>query len=89
VAIKKELGSFKVESLQCCIHFVSTFTFASVKIFKNKIRVDFSLDQLIKNDRITHVTQMSAHRWLYCVDVMNEADIDKELLKWIQLAHDK
>jgi len=88
-AMKKELGSFKVESLHCCIHFVSTFTFAAVKIFKTKIRVDFSLSQLIKNDRITQFTQMSAHRWLYGVDVMNEDDIDQELLAWLRQAHNK
>lgn len=87
--MKKELSPFKVESLPCCIHFVSTFTFAAVKIFKEKIRVDFSLSQLIKNDRFTHFTPMSAHRWLYGVDVMNEDDIDQELLEWIRQAHDK
>ena len=40
-AIKQQVGSFKVESLECCIHFVSTFTFAAVKIFKDKIKVNY------------------------------------------------
>lgn len=88
-AIKNELGTFKVESLECCIHFVRTFTFAAVKIVRDKIRVDFSLSRKIKNNRISHVIPMSAHRQLYCVEVLKAEDIDKELLEWIREAHDK
>lgn len=87
--MKRELGNFKVESLECCIHFVSTFTFAAAKIFKDKIRVDFSLSRKIKNKRITHFIPMSAHRFLYCVDVQTEEDIDQELMDWIKEARDK
>jgi Domain of unknown function (DUF5655) len=88
-AIKGELGNFKVESLECCIHFVSTFTFAAVKILKDKIRVDFSLSRKIKSNRITYFTPMSAHRFLYCIDVITEEDIDQELMDWIKEALDK
>lgn len=87
--IKKELGTFKVESLECCIHFVRTFTFAAVKILKDRIRVDFSLSRKIKSKRITYFTPMSAHRFLYCIDVMKEDDIDQELMDWIGEAYDK
>jgi hypothetical protein len=88
-AVKNEMGSFKIESLACCIHFVSTFTFAAVKIFKDMIRVDFSLSRKIKSKRIGQFLQMSAHRYLYVVDIFNEDDIDEELLKWIREAYDK
>jgi Domain of unknown function (DUF5655) len=88
-AVKREIGNFKVESLECCIHFVSTFTFAAVKIFREKIRVDFSLSRKIKNNRISQSSPMSAHRYLYCVVVQHEEDIDDELLEWIHEAHDK
>lgn len=88
-AVKKQVGSFKTESLECCIHFVSTFTFAAVKIFKDKICVDFSLSRKIKSKRIAKVVQMSAHRYLYVIDILNEDEIDEELMEWIQEAHDK
>ncbi|MGE5106668.1 MAG: DUF5655 domain-containing protein [Sphingobacteriales bacterium] len=88
-AVKKQVGSFKIESLECCIHFVSTFTFAAVKIFKDKIWVDFSLNRKIKSKRITRHLQMSAHRYLYALDIFNEDEMDKELMEWIQEAHDK
>jgi hypothetical protein len=88
-AVKYKIGSYKVESLECCIHFVSTFTFAAVKILKDKIRVDFGLSRKIRSKRFTYVTPMSTHRYLYCVDVMTEDDIDTELLDWIKEAHDR
>jgi Domain of unknown function (DUF5655) len=87
-AMKNEMGNFKVESLECCIHFVSTFTFAAVKIFNNKIQVEFSLTHEIESKRIKRIVKMSAHRYLYHVDVFSVDEIDRELLQWIHEAHD-
>lgn len=88
-ALEKQFGAFKIESLECCIHFVSTSTFAAVKIFKNKIRVDFALNRSIESERFHQFVQMSAHRYLYDIDVMKETEIDKELIEWIQEAYNK
>lgn len=88
-AIKKQVGSFKVESLECCIHLVSTYTFAAVKIMKGRIRVDFALSRKIKSKRIVNETKMSANRWLYIIDIYNKDEINEELLEWIKEAHDK
>lgn len=88
-SVNKKVGSFKIESLECCIHFVSTFTFAAIKILSNKIRVDFSLCSKIKSKRINQYVQMSAHHYLYYIDIEKEADIDAALMEWIQEAHDK
>ena len=88
-AVKKQAGPFKIESLKCCIHFVSTFTFAAVKIFKDKIRVDFSLSRKIKSKRIYQFVQMSAHRYLYVINILTEDEIDEELMEWIKEALDK
>lgn len=88
-AIKKHVGTFKVESLECCIHLVSTFTFAAIKIMKGRIRVDFALSRKIKDKRIVQEVKMSANRWLYLIDINKEDEIDEELLKWIKEAHDK
>lgn len=86
-AVEKQIGSFKIESLECCIHFVSTSAFAAVKIFKEKIRVDFSLSRSIENKRFHQSVQMSAHRFLYCVDILTANEIDDELMQWIQEAY--
>lgn len=89
LAVKKQVGAFKVESLECCIHFVSTFTFTAVKIMGGKLRVDFALSRKIKDKRIVQEVKMSAHRWLYFVDIYKEDEIDKKLLRWIKDAHDR
>lgn len=68
---------------------VSTFTFAAVKIFKDKIRADFSLSRKIKSRRINRWVQMSAHRYLHVIDIMKDDNIDEELIEWIREAHDK
>lgn len=88
-AVKKKVGPFRIESLECCIHLVSTFTFAAVKIFKNKIQVDFALNRKIKSKRISRTAQMSTRRWLYVVNICDEDEIDKELLEWIREAYTK
>jgi hypothetical protein len=87
-SIKKGVATFKIESLHCCIHLVSTFTFAAVKIYKNKIQVEFSLNKKIESKRIKRIVQTSAHRFLYYADVMNAEDIDKELIEWVREAHE-
>jgi len=87
-AVKKQVGAFKIESLECCIHFVATVTFVAVKIFKSKIQVDFSLADRIKDKRLKMPVQMSAHRYLYYVDIIMEDEIDAELMGWIQMAFD-
>lgn len=88
-AVENRVGEFRVESLECCIHFVHTSTFAAVKIFKNKIRVDFSLNRSIESERMHHTVRMSAHRTLYYIDILTATEIDEELLGWIQEAYGK
>ena len=87
--LKEKLGDFTIDSLECCIHFVNAFTFAAVKIFKDKIRVDFSLDEKVTSAKIKQSLQLSAHRYLYCIDIFNENEIDDELLQWITKAYKK
>jgi len=87
-AVEKQVGAFKIESLECCIHFVSTSTFLAVKIFKDKIRVDFSLSRNITSERFHQSVQMSAHRYLYYVDINAIDQIDERLMEWIQEAYD-
>lgn len=85
-AVKNRLGDFKIESLECCIHFVSTFTFTAVKIFKDKIVVDFSLDRNLGVERAKKNTKFSAHRYLYYIEIRAENEIDEELMNWVQEA---
>lgn len=85
--IKKYTGPFKLESLECCIHFTTTFTFAAVHILSDRIRVEFSLEHKITNTRITDCRKLSAHRYLHFIDITQEEDINEELMGWIKEAH--
>lgn len=86
--VHSKVGPFKIESLSCCIHFVNTFTFAAVKILRNKIKVDFTLNRKIKNKRIAQSVQMSANRYLYVIDILNADEIDATLMNWIFEAYE-
>jgi hypothetical protein len=86
-SVKNRLGDFKIESLECCIHFVGIFTFVAVKIFKDKIVIDFSLDRSLEKERANKNIQMSAHRYLYNIEIRDENDIDDELMEWIEEAY--
>jgi Domain of unknown function (DUF5655) len=88
-AIKKQGISFKIESLECCIHFVSNFTFATVKIFKDKIEVHFGLSRKIKSKRINQCIQLSANRYLYYVNITAPDEMDDTLMEWITEAQNK
>lgn len=82
--IKKEVGKFRVESLPCCIHFVSTYTFACAYVLRDKIRIHFTLQRKLDSARIGRFSQMSAKRYLYSMDVKDEKELDKELMGWLK-----
>jgi hypothetical protein len=90
-AVRKKIGPFRVESLECCIHFVNATIFAAVKLFKDKIQLDFVLNHQIKNmsKRIHKYVPISANRHVYYIDIRKKKDIDNEVLDWIQEAHDR
>ncbi|MFH0737070.1 MAG: DUF5655 domain-containing protein [Candidatus Micrarchaeota archaeon] len=85
--IREGVGRFKVDSIPCCIHFVSTFTFTAVRILKDKIRVSFTLDHQVKSSRIRDSAGYSSTRFIHQVDIEDNSQIDKELLDWISQAY--
>jgi uncharacterized protein YktA (UPF0223 family) len=85
--LKKAIGSFKIQSLECCIHFDKKSTFSTVKIFRNKIQVEFSLSNKIINERVLKVVQLSANKYLHFTNITNTNEIDNELIEWIQEAY--
>ena len=82
--IKNTIGPVKIESLPCCIHFVSSYTFGAVWAMKNGIRMDFRLARSIKSKRFWKTVHMSPHRHLYYVEVRDKKEIDSELLGWLK-----
>lgn len=82
--IEKNIGDVKIESLPCCIHLVSSYTFSGVWLSKDKLKMDFRVDYQIDSKRIIKQEKLSSNRDLYYVELKDEKDIDNELLKWIK-----
>lgn len=85
--IEKNIGPLKVESLPCCIHFVSTYTFAAVYALRNKIRIHFTLNHELENLRIKKSFQMSKNKYLCSVDIEKSDEIDEEVISWLGQAY--
>ena len=82
--IEKEVGKIKIESLPCCIHLVSSYTFSGIWLLRDKLRLDFRVDYPIDSERIIKQEKISTNRYLYYIEIQEDKDIDKELIGWIK-----
>lgn len=85
--LDKNLGIFKIQSLECCIHFDHISTFATAKIFRDKIQIEFSLPLKIIDKRIIKIVQLSRNKYLHFTDIYNSEEIDNELIEWMKQAN--
>ncbi len=83
-SIEKEIGPIKIESLPCCIHLLSDYTFSGVWILKDKIRLDFRVNYKIKSTRMLKEENLSKNRNLYYLEIKEEKEVDNELINWIR-----
>ncbi|MFH0952566.1 MAG: DUF5655 domain-containing protein [Patescibacteria group bacterium] len=83
----RKIGPVKIESLPCCIHFVSHFTFGCCYIMKNKIRLHFVLPNKVKDKRINKWGKLSSQKYMYEIDIENLSDLDIKLLRWLKKAY--
>jgi len=86
-AIEKSVGPVKVESLPCCVHLVSSYTFGAVWALKDRIRIDFRIGRDFDDPRIYRKLKMSPNRYLYHFDLKDKKAIDKKLLGWVKEAY--
>jgi hypothetical protein len=85
--IEEDIGPVKIESLPCCIHMVSNYTFGAVWAMKDRIRIDFRTNFQIESSKIWKVNQISPNRYIYYFDIKDKKSIDKNLLGWIKNAY--
>jgi hypothetical protein len=85
--IIKHIGPVKIESLLCCIHFVSSYTFGACWALKDGIRIDFRVDYPIVTKRVHKLNQISTNRYLYYFDIKSKSEINDELLGWIKKSY--
>ncbi len=86
--ITKKIGPVKIESLPCCIHLVSTYTFGGVWALRDRIRIDFRTDGKIKTKKLYKMIRMSPNRYLYYFDLKSKKDVDAKLLQWIKTSYE-
>ncbi|MFH1598547.1 MAG: DUF5655 domain-containing protein [Patescibacteria group bacterium] len=82
--IKKKVGPIKIESLPCCIHLVSHYTFMCVYARKDRIRIHFAHDKRIGSKRIDKAAQVSGSKYMSSLDIYSKKEIDKELITWLK-----
>lgn len=87
--MNKQIGPFYVESLPCCIHFVTSlaYTFAAVYALRDRIRIHFTLDHKLNSERIEKFSQISKTRFKYSIDIKSDNEINKELINWLKQAY--
>jgi hypothetical protein len=89
--IEKNIGLLKIESLPCCIHLVSNYTFGAVWALRDRIRIDFRISAKIKNNKNTKIhkmIQISPNRYLYYLDIIKKQEIDSALLSSLREAYE-
>lgn len=82
--IDSSIGPVKIESLPCCIHFVSDYTFGALWAMKDRVKIDFRVDYDIVSDRFYKKEKLSSNRFLYYMEIKNEKEIDDELIGWLR-----
>ncbi|MCL5794855.1 MAG: DUF5655 domain-containing protein [Patescibacteria group bacterium] len=81
--IEKNIGPLKIESLPCCIHLVSNYTFGAVWTLRDRVRIDFRISAKIETKKKFKIIQMSPNRYLYYLDIFKKSEIDLELLSYL------
>ncbi|MBU1149018.1 hypothetical protein KKI23_02910 [Patescibacteria group bacterium] len=82
--IRKEIGPIKIESLPCCIHLVSHYTFMCVYALKDRIRIHFAHDKKITSKRIDKAAQLPGSKYMSSLDIYSKKEINKELITWLK-----
>lgn len=85
--IKKKVGPFETDSLECCIHLVGSYCFACVYILKDRIRVSFVADHPVKNKRLNRSKKISTKLYYNNVDIESKKEMDQQLFKWLKKAY--
>jgi hypothetical protein len=85
--IEKINTKIKIESLPCCIHLVSNYTFGAVWALRDGIRIDFRLDHKIETQKLHRLVKMSSNRFLYYFDIKDKKEIDKEIIGYYKEAY--
>lgn len=86
--IKEQIGDYKIDSIQCCIHLVFQSTFIAIKPQKSNLKIFFVSKEPIKSKRIIKQEKYSSNRTNNTLKISKIEDIDNELIDWFKEAYD-
>lgn len=94
--VRARLGDVGVRVQKTQITFRDRYAFAWAWLPPRRVRgrpdvylvVSFGLDHRVSHPRIVEAVETRPRRWTHHVLVASEADVDDQLMDWIQQAHD-
>lgn len=84
----KKFGPVKEEAKKTSIHLVRKSAFAGVATRKSALILTLKSDTDIKSARIAKREQASAHRWHVELKLETPAQVDRELIRWLEKAYE-
>jgi len=87
VAAARKFGNVGEDPKKTSIHLVRSTAFAGVATRKQALILTIKSPDDVKSPRIVKREQASAHRWHIEVRVEQPADVDKELVGWLETAY--
>ncbi|MBI3209526.1 MAG: DNA replication protein DnaC [Candidatus Solibacter usitatus] len=79
---------FKEEKKKTCIHLVRTSAFAGVHARKKHLVITIKAPGPIASERVFKSEQVSKSRWHHELKLASRAEIDVELLCWLQQGYE-
>jgi hypothetical protein len=81
-------GTYAEDPKKTSIHLSRRTAFAGVATRKDALLLTIKSAQDIQSPRIHQHEQVSAHRWHLVIRLATPADIDAELVQWLQAAYE-
>ena len=87
LAAIREFGPVIEAAKKTSIHLDRRVGFAGVYVRKNYLNLNIRTDYPVSNPRVYKTDQVSKNRYHHMVKLETEADLDAELLGWLQDAY--
>ena len=89
-AIAGKMGkAIRVDGVAKGIHLAARSTFAGITTTKQKMRVEFLLDRVVKSPRIFKIEKLGPTRIAHHVELTDAAGADAELIGWLKASRDE
>ncbi|MBY0496357.1 MAG: hypothetical protein K2Y23_19280 [Cyanobacteria bacterium] len=88
-AIANKLGkAIRVDGVAKGIHFAARSTFAGIITTKEKMRIEFLLDRVVKSPRVFKIEKLGPTRIAHHVELTDAGGADAELIDWRKRSRD-